>query len=106
MRHKSHVPKAMFLACTADNRDGGTGKIGIWRVAETVEAQRAAPSKGRERGDEYDKDVKMDSEQYFKMMIVVLDALAAAFPDAAEIIVQQDVVHALTRRRRQMASNL
>ena len=36
VRHKSHVPKAMFLACTADNRHGGTGKIGIWRVAETV----------------------------------------------------------------------
>ena len=36
VRHKSHVPKAMFLACTADNRDGGTCKIGIWRVAETV----------------------------------------------------------------------
>ena len=41
IRHKSHVPKTMFLAALGRPREGFDGKVGIWRVTKSTPAKYA-----------------------------------------------------------------
>ena len=94
VQHKSHVPKVMFLACTA--RDG---KVGLFRCAELVEAGPRA--KKRAEGDLYDEDVTITAQRYYdKMVGEVFPALVLRYPNATRIEVQQDGAPVHTQKRK------
>ena len=86
VQHKSHVPKVMFLSALGR---GPNGKIGMWRVCGQRVAQRN--SKNHERGEEYEDDVTMTADLYFKMMTEdVFPAIRLAYAHEAKVFVQQD----------------
>lgn len=71
IRHKSHVPKTMFLAALGRPRPGFDGKVGIWRVTKIKEAKvnkHVGPNAGRKKGDDIVVDAPMDAAKYVEMM--------------------------------------
>ena len=67
-RHKSHIPKVMFLAANArPNADYGfDGKICLLQIQEEKTAQRN--SKKRKAGDKYLVNVSVDASIYRRLM--------------------------------------
>jgi hypothetical protein len=91
LQSKRHIPKVMYLAATALPRPdkGFDGKIGLFRVCETVTAKRT--SKYHQKGDEYEKDVTMTAEKYLKMLTEqVFPAARRKMKSARNLRCQQD----------------
>lgn len=92
VQHKKHVPKIMFLTALArpDPAHGFDGKIGIWRVQETVVCQRG--NRYHRAGEEYLRDCNMDAELYRHFMKEIFAAIKVKMPwlQGREVIVQQD----------------
>ena len=91
LHSRRHIPKVMFLAATALPRPdkGFDGKIGFFRVTETVTAKRK--SKNHQKGDQYEKDVTMDADKYREMMVrQVFPAARKKMPWAKNLRCQQD----------------
>jgi hypothetical protein len=91
LQSKRHVPKVMFLAVTARPlpEKGFDGKIGFFRVCETVTAQRT--SKYHQKGDKYERDISMTAEKYLEMMTkMVFPAVRRKMPWAKKLRCQQD----------------
>ena len=93
LRHKSHVPKVMFICAVSrpDPDHNFDGKIGIWRVSKVKEAERN--SKGHERGGFYEVDCTADAEWYGNWYTdVFLPAVREKMPwlEGQEVIAQQD----------------
>jgi hypothetical protein len=94
--HKSHIPKCMFLSAIARPRfDVGrdqwfNGKIGLWRIAHEVPAQRA--SHNRPRGTLEWKDLTMDKPRYTQYLLEnVIPAIMEQWPRANRTVrLQQD----------------
>lgn len=60
----AHVPKAMFIAVVC--RDGPTGKVGLWPVAE--QRQYIRNSRYHRRGDPYWKDLSCDGTYFCRLL--------------------------------------
>jgi len=80
------------LSAVARPQPGFDGKLGIWRVAKNYTAMR--DSKSHKRGDVYEKDRTMASDDYFKMMQEqVFPSIIEGFsnaPNIKHVRVQQD----------------
>ena len=90
-KSKRNIPKVMFLAAAARPRPGFDGRIGLWRVCKSKEAQR--PSKNHDEGDVYEVADTMTAAKYYEMMTKkVFPAIQKAFRGTGvkKIIVQQD----------------
>jgi hypothetical protein len=97
-RHKSHIPRVMFLAATArpryDNEKGETwdGKVGIWECVDYVPAARA--SCNRPAGTIEPKPYSINHERYSQLILEkVLPAILVKCPAemrARTIYIQQD----------------
>jgi len=64
IRHKSHVPKTMFLAALGRPGPDFDGKVGIWRVTKERPAKYAkhkGKNAGRKQGDPIVTDSTMDA---------------------------------------------
>ena len=104
--NKRHVNKVMYLIATAKPRPdkGFDGKIGCWRVSMQKVAQKKVYKTNRkfdkdgkenevlrEKGEIYEEDTTMDSEQYQKMFKEkVIPAIRQKMPWARRIVVQHD----------------
>ena len=68
-KHKSHIPKIMFLTAVArpQPEHGFDGKIGIWRFSEDYVVQRR--SRYHEAGDIIQRNVNVDAVTYRAMML-------------------------------------
>jgi hypothetical protein len=68
VQHKSHIPKAMFVALSARPQPerGFDGKVGIFSCTELVEAKRR--SKNHDAGDLKEVDVPVTAEYYREVM--------------------------------------
>lgn len=97
-RHKSHIPKVMFLAAVArphwdpvENREWD-GKIGIWPVGRIVLAQRS--SRNRPRGTPEWKNESLTKQVYTRMFReLVIPAIIEKWPHDRNrrcIRIQQD----------------
>ena len=80
VRHKSHIPKIMFLTDLArPNEDEGfDGKIGIHRVWKEKVALRR--SVNHRRGDVYMADCNMDHDLFIDIMKEVIDEIKEKMP--------------------------
>ena len=99
IRHKSHVPKTMFLcAMGRPTWDGDEctwdGKVGIWRVSKFRPAERnkyVGPNAGRRVGDPIEEDVKLDAKKYVEMMTEeVFPRIRELYAGEEKVIVQHD----------------
>jgi hypothetical protein len=86
-RHKSHIPKCMFLSAVArpqfdDGRNQWfNGKLGLWPIAHQVPAQR--DSNNRRRGTLEWKDLTMDEARYILLLLAqVIPAIMEQGPRA------------------------
>jgi hypothetical protein len=95
-RHKSHIPKCMFLSAVARLRfDNGRnqwfdGKLGLWPIAHEVPAQR--DSNNRRRGTLEWKDLTMDKARCTLFLLEqVIPAIMEQWPPPNRTIeLQQD----------------
>jgi hypothetical protein len=94
VRHKSHVPKTMFLTAIGRPRKGFDGKVGIWRVTKKRKVQRAinrGPNAGTVAGEYIIEDASMDAKKYVEMMTEdVFPAIRKAYAGEDLVIVQHD----------------
>ena len=101
IRHKSHVPKAMFLAALGRPRFDGDecvfdGKVGIFRVKKTREALRNKnPDKRngttRNAGDLIDEECKLDGKKYVEIMTEeIFPAIREAYRGEEMVTVQHN----------------
>lgn len=84
-QHKSHIPKAMFIALSARPNPARhfDGKVGIFSCTKIVAAQRN--SKYRTAGDLMEVDVAVTAEYYREMMEdCILPAIIVAMPWAGK----------------------
>jgi hypothetical protein len=95
LQHKSHIPKAMFIALAArpEPARGFDGKVGIWSCTKIVEAQRN--SKNRNAGDLLEVDVPVTAEYYRevmerKIMPAIIEAMPWAGLDGRTLVYQHD----------------
>lgn len=95
LQHKSHVPKAMFIALTARPQPARNfdGKIGIWSCTKIVDAQRN--SKNRSAGEPIEVDVPVTAEYYRevmekKIMPAIIEAMPWAGLNGRTLIYQHD----------------
>jgi hypothetical protein len=95
VRHKSHIPKAMFIALAARPQPKlkFDGKIGVFPCTELVKAKRN--SKNWVAGEEKEIDVPVTAEYYRKQMQdVLLPAIIEAMPWAGKrgrkLVIQHD----------------
>jgi len=91
VQHKSHVPKVLVLSAIAkpNLRHKFDGKVGFWRITETVVAKRR--SKNYEKGDTYEKDTTMDSDKFVEVMsTMVFPAIRQTMRWAKSVTVQVD----------------
>ena len=92
VRHKSHIPKVMFIAAMARPKPGQhDGKIGMWRISEPLKWTRKSNGK-HVQGEWYEKDITVDCDTYFKFMTEkVFPSIRHKFARCTKtIIVQQD----------------
>lgn len=85
VQHKSHIPKAMFIALTARPNPAHkfNGKVGVFSCTKIVEAQRN--SKNHAAGDLMEVDVSVTAEYYREMMEKhILPAIIEAMPWAGK----------------------
>lgn len=100
IRHKSHVPKTMFLAALGRpcfDEDGTCtwdGKVGIFRVTKTRPAERnkyVGPNAGRRVGDEIVEDASLTADKYVEMLTKqVFPAIRKAYAGEEMVTVQHD----------------
>ena len=94
IRHKSHVPKTMFLAALGRPRPGFDGKVGIWRVTKIKEAKvnkHVGPNAGRKKGDDIIVDAPMDAAKYVEMMTTkVFPEIRKLYAGEKKVTVQHD----------------
>jgi hypothetical protein len=92
VKHKSHIPKVMFLTAVARPcpERGFDGKIGIFRVCKRKAAKRK--SRYHDAGDVFLHDCTMNAELYRQFMMVIFELIKARMPWMAgkTVIVQQD----------------
>lgn len=95
VKHKSHIPKAMFIALGArpQPQRGFDGKIGVFPCTEWVKAKRS--SKNWACGEDKEIDVPVTAEYYrTQMEKALLPAIVKAMPWAGrggrKLIVQHD----------------
>jgi hypothetical protein len=85
VQHKSHIPKAMFIALTARPNPARKfdGKVGIYSCTKIVEAQRN--SKNHAAGDLMEVDVSVTAEYYREVMEEkILPGIIKAMPWAGK----------------------
>ena len=94
IRHKSHVPKTMFLAALGRPREGFDGKVGIWRVTKSTPAKyskHTGKNAGRKQGDPIVTDAPMDAAKYVEMMTTqVFPAIRKLYAGQKKVTVQHD----------------
>ncbi len=94
IRHKSHVPKTMFLAALGRPGHGFDGKVGIWRVTKTRPAKvnkHVGPNAGRKKGDDIVEDSTMDAAKYVEMMTTkVFPQIRKLYAGQEKVTVQHD----------------
>ena len=94
IRHKSHVPKTMFLAALGRPRDGFDGKVGIWRVTKERPAKNykhVGPNAGRKPGDPIIEDATLDAAKYVEYMTdKVFPEIRKIYAGEKKVTVQQD----------------
>ncbi len=94
VRHKSHVPKTMFLAALGRPCEGFDGKVGIWRITKEREARyhkKVGPNAGRKPGDIIEEDAKLDAKKYVELMTTkVFPAIRKAYAGEEKVTVQHD----------------
>jgi hypothetical protein len=92
VHHKSHVPKRMYLCALGKPGPNFDGRVALEEITETRVADRLCKSKGRVKGDEYEKDVTMDCDKYFEMMTeLIFPAIRKAYRGRTTTVrVQQD----------------
>jgi hypothetical protein len=95
LQHKSHIPKAMFIALAARPQPARhfDGKVGIWSCTKIVEAQRN--SKNHKAGDLLEVDVPVTAEYYRevieqKIMPAIIEAMPWAGKNGRTLIYQHD----------------
>jgi hypothetical protein len=95
VRHKSHIPKAMFIALAARPQPElkFDGKIGIFPCTEWIKAKRS--SKNWVAGEEKEIDVPVTAEYYrTQMRDALLPAIIKAMPWAGKegrtLVIQHD----------------
>lgn len=95
VRHKSHIPKAMFIVMVTlpDHELNFSGKVAMHCCTEMVEAARA--SKNRGRGDLEEKDVPVTAEYYRHVMKTYMvpsfkKCVREARLGGAKLVVQHD----------------
>ena len=94
IRHKSHVPKTMFLAALGRPGPNFDGKVGIWRVTKTRPAKvnkHVGPNAGRKKGDDIVEDSTMDAAKYVEMMTTkVFPQIRKLYAGQEKVTVQHD----------------
>ena len=94
IRHKSHVPKTMFLAALGRPGPNFDGKVGIWRVTKEQPAKYAkhtGKNAGRKQGDPIVTDSTMDAKKYVEMMTTkVFPAIRKLYAGQEKVTVQHD----------------
>jgi hypothetical protein len=93
VRHKSHIPKAMFIAVAGRPHLKFDGKVGVFPCTEWVKAKRS--SKNWAAGEEKEIDVAVTAEYYrAQMKDKILPAIIAAMPWAGKrgrkLVIQHD----------------
>ena len=94
IRHKSHVPKTMFLAALGRPGPDFDGKVGIWRVTKERPAKynkHKGPNAGRKQGDPIVTDSTMGAKKYVEMMTTkVFPAIRKLYAGQEKVTVQHD----------------
>jgi len=94
IRHKSYVPKTMFLAALGRPGSNFDGKVGIWRVTKERPAKYAkhkGKNAGRKQGDPIVTDSTMGAKKYVEMMTTkVFPAIRKLYAGEAKVTVQHD----------------
>ncbi|CAM9604518.1 unnamed protein product [Choristocarpus tenellus] len=92
---KSHIPKIMFISAILhpDPSHNFDGKIGIWQVCSTKEAQRTTVQ--YTKGEEYEVSITVDTEWYLEwyteqMLAVIKEKVL--WLESGGAFIQQDSV--------------